>query len=198
MASPRPSVVGLLLAAGRSSRFRAATGRDKLVETIPLGQPYAGIPVIAVTASALRGAVSDVVAVIDADSARATSLVEALGCLALRCKSGGMGESIAKGVAARPNAAGWLVMLADMPFVKSATIKAIMKAMTPGTIVAPTYRGQRGHPVGFGSNFGPALTSLTGDEGARAILATTPPTLIETDDPGVLRDIDSPDDWKKP
>jgi molybdenum cofactor cytidylyltransferase len=196
MPSPRPPVVGLLLAAGRASRFRAATGRDKLTETIPLGQPYAGIPVIAAAASALRAAVDEVIVVVDSDNARAIGLAEALGCTAVRCKSGGIGESIALGVAARPDASGWVVAPADMPFVKTATIKAIIKAMSADAIVAPVHAGQRGHPVGFGKRFGPALMKLSGDEGARSIIAAIQPVLIETDDQGTLRDIDHPDDWK--
>jgi molybdenum cofactor cytidylyltransferase len=195
MASTRAPIIGLLLAAGRASRFRAATGRDKLAEPIPLGLPYAGIPVIAASASALRAAVDEVVAIVDQNNARAIGLIEALGCTALRCSSGGTGESIAMGVAARPDAAGWLVALADMPFIRTATIRAIAEALTRDTIVAPVHAGQRGHPVGFGRGHGPALMKLTGDEGARAILANAKPLLIETDDGGVLRDIDSPDDW---
>ena len=195
--SPRPPIVGLLLAAGQARRFRAATGRDKLVETIPLGLPYAGIPVIAAAASALRSAVSDVVAIVDANNARATGLVEALGCTALRAASGGTGESIALGVAARPDAAGWVVALADMPFIKTATIRTLVKAMSADAIVAPVHNGQRGHPVCFGKSYGPELIKLTGDEGARAILAAATPRLIEVDDPGTLRDIDSPEDWQK-
>jgi molybdenum cofactor cytidylyltransferase len=196
MASPRPPIIGLLLAAGRASRFRAATGRDKLAEPIPLGLPYAGIPVIAASASALRAAVDEVVVVVDEGNVRAIGLAEALGCTALRCSSGGTGESIALGVAARPNAAGWIVALADMPFIRSATIRAVAEALTRDSIVAPVHNGQRGHPVGFGRVHGPALMKLTGDDGARAIIAAAKPLLIETDDAGVLRDIDSPDDWK--
>ena len=107
-----------------------------------------------------------------------------------------MGESIALGVAARPDAAGWVIAPADMPFIKTATIKAIVKALAPDAIVAPVHAGSRGHPVAFGKNYGPELMKLTGDEGARAILAAAKPVLVESDDPGILRDIDSPEDWK--
>ncbi len=195
MEKKRP-LIGLLLAAGRASRFRAATGRDKLAESIPLGLPYAGIPVIAASFSALRAAVDEVVAVVAADNARAIGLVEALGGTALRCTSSGTGESIALGVAARPDARGWLVALADMPFIRTETIRAIGAALARSDLVAPVYRGRRGHPVGFGRVHGPRLATLTGDEGARAIFTGAKPLLIETDDAGVVTDIDSPEDWK--
>jgi len=195
-APSRPPIVGLLLAAGGSTRFRASTGRDKLAEPIPLGLPCAGIPVIAAALSALRPAVDEVVAVVDRDNRRAIGLIEALGCIPLPCASAGSGESIALGVAARPDAFGWLVALGDMPFIRTATIRAVAKALESANLVAPVYRGRRGHPVGFGRIHAPALFKLAGDEGARAVLAASQPLLIETDDPGVVRDIDSPEDWK--
>ncbi len=63
-------------------------------------------------------------------------------------------------------------------------------------MVAPVYRGQRGHPVGFAEVYGARLVTLDRRRGARAILASAKPLLIETDDAGVVTDIDSPDDWK--
>lgn len=196
MAKERPPIVGLLLAAGRASRFRAATGRDKLAEPIPLGLPYAGIPVIAAALSALRPAVDEVIAVVDQNNARAIGLVEALGATVLRCASGGTGESIALGVNARPDAGGWVVALADMPFIRSETIRTVAKALERSSLVAPSYKGQRGHPVGFGKAHRAVLTTLTGDEGARALFKEHQPLIIETDDAGTITDIDSPEDWK--
>jgi molybdenum cofactor cytidylyltransferase len=196
MVKTRPPIIGLLLAAGRASRFRAATGRDKLAEPIPIGLPYAGIPVIAAALSALRPAVDEVIAIVNQDNARAIGLVEALGARAIRCASAGTGESIALGVNARPDAGGWLVVLADMPFIRTETIRTVAKALERADLVAPTYRGQRGHPVGFGKTHGPVLATLTGDEGARMILKDAKPLLIETDDAGTVTDIDSPHDWK--
>jgi molybdenum cofactor cytidylyltransferase len=196
MAKQRPPIIGLLLAAGKASRFRAATGRDKLAEPIPLGLPYAGIPVIAAALSALRPAVDEVVAVVSETNTRAIGLVEALGATAIRCTSDGTGESIALGVNARPDAGGWLVALADMPFIRTETIRGIAKALDRSDLVAPVYKGQRGHPVGFGKVHGPALAGLTGDEGARMIFKTKEPLLIDTEDAGIVADIDHPEDWK--
>ncbi len=54
----------------------------------------------------------------------------------------------------------------------------------------------RGHPVGFARRHYAALAELTGDEGAKAILAEHRDRLqlIEVADAGVLRDIDTPAD----
>ena len=59
-------------------------------------------------------------------------------------------------------------------------------------LVAPTYDGRRGHPVGLGKRFCAQLLALDGDAGARDIIAAHQGdlVLIECDDPGVLQDID--------
>ncbi|MBI1991250.1 MAG: nucleotidyltransferase family protein, partial [Betaproteobacteria bacterium] len=112
----------------------------------------------------------------------------------------GMGASLAHGVAARRGADGWLIALADMPLIESATIAAIVHEIEAGRhLVAPTYQGQRGHPVGLGKRFGAQLLALDGDAGARDIIAAHPGelALIECDDPGVLQDIDRRADLAK-
>jgi molybdenum cofactor cytidylyltransferase len=58
----------------------------------------------------------------------------------------------------------------------------------------PFYQGQRGHPVGFGAEHGEALRGLDGDTGARALLAANRVARLDLDDPGILRDVDTPDD----
>jgi molybdenum cofactor cytidylyltransferase len=109
----------------------------------------------------------------------------------------GMGASLAHGVAQRRSAEGWIIALADMPQIKSATIVTIAHELEAGRVlVAPTYQGQRGHPVGFGKRFSAQLLALGGDAGARDIIAAHQDqlTLIECDDPGVLQDIDRRED----
>jgi len=62
----------------------------------------------------------------------------------------------------------------------------------PSVIAAPVYRGRRGHPVAFGRDYGPALMALSGDEGARRLLAgfAHQVILLPFEDSGVVRDID--------
>jgi molybdenum cofactor cytidylyltransferase len=108
-----------------------------------------------------------------------------------------MGTSLAAGVRAAAEADGWVIALADMPFVRPETIAKIVKAMEQGAaIAAPKTGGQRGHPVGFARAFFEALSSLKGDAGAREVLKRYPDRIVlcEVDDPGVLRDIDQPSD----
>jgi molybdenum cofactor cytidylyltransferase len=112
----------------------------------------------------------------------------------------GMGASLAHGVAQRRSADGWIIALADMPSIKAATIEAIARELQAGReLVAPAYKGRRGHPVGLGKRFSAQLLALGGDAGARDIIAAHKDdlVLIECDDPGVLQDIDRREDLTK-
>lgn len=109
----------------------------------------------------------------------------------------GMGGSLVAGVRAAAGAEGWLVALADMPWIGVETIRMLSQSLRRGaSMVAPAYRGRRGHPVGFATRWGAELCALGGDQGARSLLAAHPDQLVihETDDEGVLLDIDYPQD----
>ena len=60
----------------------------------------------------------------------------------------GMGYSIASGVGARPDAAGWLILPGDMPMIQPTTLQTMARELRHHTIVYAQHRGQRGHPVG--------------------------------------------------
>lgn len=180
------AVRGILLAAGQGRRF----GSNKLLH--PLGN---GVPLAVQAARTLRQALPGALVVVDA---RDGELIERLRedgvpVVLNHQATGGMGMSIASGVGASVEAAGWVIALADMPCLRVETIRAIAAAITaPNRISAPLYRGRRGHPVGFGSDYIWALTQLSADEGARHILAANRQflQLVTTDDQGVVTDID--------
>jgi molybdenum cofactor cytidylyltransferase len=192
------SVVGVLLAAGVGRRFDPSGARLKLLEPTPDG-PHAGTPIALAALRNLRAAIADVIVVVrPADSAAHKQLHELLSSEGAHLEvcaeaNAGMGHSLACGVRARSDAAGWVIALADMPAVSATTIAAVHDAIAQGhDAAAPMHRGQRGHPVGFGRAFREALLALTGDAGARSILGAHQPLLIEVDDPGCLLDIDTP------
>jgi len=110
----------------------------------------------------------------------------------------GLGASIAQGVRALPAGLdGVLVLLGDMPRLRAASAAAVLArfdTLADAAVVAPVYRGRRGHPVLFGAAHFAALRTLTGDRGARALLAGAAVTEVEVEDPGVLLDIDTPAD----
>ena len=103
----------------------------------------------------------------------------------------GMGYSISAGVALRADAGGWLVLPGDMPLVCAATLRAVAQALATHPIVYAQYKGRRGHPVGFSAELFSELIALSGDEGARRLIARYPAHGLEVDDPGVLIDIDT-------
>jgi molybdenum cofactor cytidylyltransferase len=106
-----------------------------------------------------------------------------------------MGASLGWGVRSSPVARAWLVVLADMPWIEPQTIARVGRALDGGArIAAPSWRTARGHPVGFAASFYAALSALSGDEGAKAILARHPVELVPVDDQGVVRDVDRPED----
>jgi molybdenum cofactor cytidylyltransferase len=109
----------------------------------------------------------------------------------------GMGQSLAWAIRATPLAKVWVVALADMPWIQVATTRRIVDALESGSVlVAASHQGVRGHPVGFSRRYYGELAALSGDEGAKAILRAHQweLQLIETDDAGVSRDIDTPAD----
>lgn len=106
----------------------------------------------------------------------------------------GMGDSIAAGVAARADAPGWLLLPADMPRVKPGTLQAVAQALHDHPVAFAQHQGRRGHPVGFSPELYSELVALTGDEGARRLVARYPSHAVEVDDPGVLIDIDTSED----
>lgn len=198
---PQRPVVGVLLAAGRGSRFDPAGTANKLLA--PLQD---GTPVAVQAARHLRQAVGNVVAVVPAAAThgaqvdRLAALLAEAGCQVLRCAEAtrGMGASLAAGVAARPDAGGWVIALADMPWIASDTIKQIAQALDAQHCVAPFHAGQRGHPIGFGADFFARLSMLDGDEGARRLIDPATLVRIEVDDAGILHDVDTPADLERP
>ncbi|MBE0149385.1 NTP transferase domain-containing protein [Serratia sp. PL7] len=107
--------------------------------------------------------------------------------------SGGLGESIAAGVAATANWDGWLIHLADMPFVSPQIFMQVAAALKQHSIVRPSFQHQPGHPVGFTAILRKQLCALHGDNGARELLRSHGEVyLLHLDQPGIVQDIDLP------
>ena len=182
--------VVIVLAAGLGSRFGGPLHKlaQPLGSASVLGQTIAHaiesrLPVIVVTTDKLVAEAArwvarrDLVVLPEVGSAGGGSL--------------GMGYSIAAGVAARPQAAGWLVLPGDMPLVLPSTLVAVAAALPQQPVVYAQYLGRRGHPVGCSAELYSELVQLRGDEGARRVSARYPSIGLELGDPGVLFDIDT-------
>jgi molybdenum cofactor cytidylyltransferase len=187
-----PPTTVIVLAAGVASRFIGAghklaqplddDGDVGAVLSVTLRNAIASrLPVLVVTTAELAPLARQQVAARD---------VMILPPLRIR----GMGDSIAAGVAARADSAGWLVLPGDMPRVRPTTLQQVAQALLTHAVAYAQYRGRRGHPVGFAAELFSELVSLTGDEGARRLVARYPAQAVEVDDPGVLIDIDTVQD----
>jgi len=111
----------------------------------------------------------------------------------------GMAHSLANAIH-KVDWAAAMVFLGDMPFVQSETVESILgkyefhKASSP--IVVPIKDGERGHPVLFHHDYFDEIQQLKGDRGARIVVSSHPDNVftVEVQDPGVIRDIDTPQD----
>ncbi len=164
--------VVIVLAAGRGERFIASGGTTHKLDTL-----LNGITVLNHTLAAVKS------------SGLPWHLVRPEG------GTGGMGESIALGVQATSEAAGWLILPGDLPLVQAATLGHVAQALTAQTIVMPRFQQHSGHPVGFGRRYFQALASLAGDVGAAALVRQARASgnvqdLPVTDD-GIMRDVDT-------
>ncbi|SDK36199.1 nucleotidyltransferase family protein [Pseudomonas indica] len=183
-----PQVIALVLAAGRSRRF----GSDKRAARLPDGQSL-----LAATLVLARRNFPEVAVVLRSDD-EAEALGVPSGVRVIRCTDAdlGMGHSLAAGVAvlAAERFRAMAVMLGDMPWIADASLRHLAESADVDRIVFPLHDGQRGHPVLFGRRYWQEMMTLTGDQGARRVLEDHEEAWfgLEVDDPGVLRDADTP------
>ena len=188
------NIVGLLLAAGSATRF----GSDKLQHALPHG-----VSISVQSARHLKSELGRVVAVVRPNSDQLISSLIAEGCEVVVCENAaeGMGASLACAARTAGEVDGYLIALADMPFLRRTTIAAVRDALAGGApLVAPYFRARRGHPVGLSHEFFHELVALRGDEGAKRLLAAHEQQMVKipVGDPGALRDIDRPEDLAPP
>jgi len=173
-------------ASGKSSRF-GSDKRQALIDGVPMLQRVvaqlqdAGVAVIVVGGLQDRAALRTVVNP-DPDRGMFSSIQI------------GLAEAVANGATVI------LVQPADMPFVRTETIRAVAdECVRIGRAVCPRYNAKRGHPLAFTADI------------ARQLLAIPPSTPLneafaaiglvrhelDVDDPGVLKDVDVPADLKE-
>jgi molybdenum cofactor cytidylyltransferase len=186
----RPLIAGILLAAGRSSRFG---GRQKLL------QPWQGEPLVRRAARGLIDSnLAPVVAVVSSDP----RFAEALANLPLTMVQNpepehGISQSIAIGVGALPAASeAVLIAVADQPYLSSDALGQLIRAFSPGRIVVPRYGNHRGNPPVFDRRFFPELLRLRGDRGGQVVIAAHPEAVSEVSLLATMGDdIDRPEQW---
>lgn len=195
MKNSLPQIDAILLAAGNSLRF----GGDKRLHAID------GRSMLQHTIAAIVGAVNSVTVVVKHSDRN--NLPKLLGnfftdsrirTLLLDYPEAGIGSNLAvavKSVSGKTD--GVLVMLADMPYVQSKTVHAIVDAFCSERIIVPVCmdsdgRQRNGHPVMFARCFFQELELLQGDTGARSVLQRNTESIIylSVSDDGIFRDVD--------
>jgi len=190
-------MIGILLAAGFSRRFGPS---NKLLQPMADSRPIA-----LASAENLMQAIPTCVAVVRPENTSLAALLQQAGLTVFACKENEqeMADSLSAAIRFSANfeAAnhGFVIALADMPYIQPATISMVANRVSNDSIIIPTYHGQRGHPVGFAARYRSELENLQGDEGARAIVKRYADAvcLLPCEDAGILADIDTPADLKR-
>lgn len=96
---------------------------------------------------------------------------------------------------------GLVVALVDHPLVRPDTVRRLVEAFaaTGPDVVRPVYRGRHGHPVVFARSTFAGLRAAPLDQGARAVVRSLGSAVldVETDDEGVVVDVDTPEDYAR-
>lgn len=158
----------LVLASGRGERFLASGGTTHKLQALLAGRTVLDHTLAAVKASGLPWHVEDQ-------------------------GHPGMGDAIAAAVRATATSAGWLILPADLPLVQPKTLCAVAEALARFEVVVPFHEGMQGHPVGFSQACRAALTALSGDKGAAAVVRAHALLTLAVDDLGCITDIDTVD-----
>jgi molybdenum cofactor cytidylyltransferase len=191
-------IAAVLLAAGSSSRFRAAGGGY----STKLAAPLAGKPLVRHAAEAALASLARPVVVVTGHD---RDVVEAsLAGLDIRFAHNpgyaeGLASSLQTGIAALPGSvAGALILLGDMPAVTPALIDRLIATFNerPDALAAaPIIDGRRGNPALLARALFPSIAALDGDEGARKLLDNAEPGRViglEITGIGAILDVDTP------
>jgi molybdenum cofactor cytidylyltransferase len=92
-----------------------------------------------------------------------------------------------------------LVTLVDVPLVSASAIRRLLArtAVSSAPILRAVHQGAHGHPVVFKREIFAALRAADPAEGAKALVRTAVVEDVETGDPGVLEDVDTPEDYER-
>jgi molybdenum cofactor cytidylyltransferase len=187
-----PRVAAIVLAAGRSTRM----GSNKLIADLE-GAPLLLRAVDAALASRARPVV--VVTGHESEKVRTALRGRPVSIVHNPDYEKGLSTSLRCGIAAlAADADAALVCLGDMPKIEAGLLERLMQAFNPvegRAICVPTWRGKRGNPVLWGRQFFPEMAALTGDVGAKHLMAEHPELVVEVpaEDDGVLADVDTPE-----
>lgn len=186
-------MAALVLAAGEASRMEAC----KVL--LPIG----GRPALEVAVERLGEAgIGDVVVVTGFHGERVAPLAASLGCRVEEnpAPERGMFSSVQCGLAALgADAAGAILLPADIPLVKPRTIRDLAERLEgEAGVVIPSFAGRTGHPAVFGKAHFGRILRWEGPGGLRGYFESLaePPQVLPVADQAVLMDMDTPPDYE--
>jgi molybdenum cofactor cytidylyltransferase len=162
-----------------------------------------GKPIVRWSAEALLPHVDDLVVVTGAGGPDVRAALEGLAVRFVENPNPevGQGSSIAVGAAALSRGTeAVIIALGDQPRVPSDVVPALLATWrrTGQAIVAPTYRGVQGTPVLFAAEVFSELSALTGDTGARGVIAAGRERVARVAfDHEMPPDVDTPEDFSR-
>lgn len=185
-------IAAVVLAAGRSSRMAP---RNKLLEHVE------GKPIVTRVADIARASGADPVIVVTGfEASRVTAALAGLKVTIMHNAAfeAGLSSSLRAGLDALPyDSDGALILLGDMPGIEVSVLDALIAVFTgPDAICVPVHQGQMGNPVLWGSSYFAEMMALTGDVGAKQLIARHLHRVIEVavGSPGIFADVDTPDE----
>ena len=187
-------VAAIVLAAGRSSRLAPANKLLELIDGAPIVRRVAGI--------ALASGAGPVIVVTGFDAARVANALHDLRVTIVHNATfeEGLSSSLRAGLSALPSDSdGTLILLGDMPATESSDLEALMAAFAAKdrqAICVPVRHGRRGNPVLWGAAYFAEMMSLSGDVGAKPLMArhTEHVTEVAAGSDGIFADVDTPSD----
>jgi molybdenum cofactor cytidylyltransferase len=188
----RPKIAAVVLAAGRSSRMAP---RNKLLELVDRK------PVITHVVNAALGSGADPVIVVTGFEAE--RIGEVLRDLKVKVVHNadyaqGLNTSLGAGLKAlTPNTDGAVILLGDMPQIQSGDLNALIAALKDRESICVLVRsGRRGNPVLWGARYFPEMMQISGDVGAKPLMAKYLEHVVEVpiNSDSIFADIDTPSD----
>lgn len=191
MTAPAERVAAVILAAGESRRY----GGLKLLATLE------GKPLLQhVLDAANRSTLDDVVLVVGHSADEVLAAVRLDRARAVRNESYAEGQStsLRAGLRAVGEADAAVVLLGDQPRVTPTLLDALVarQRASGSAAVVSSWRGRRSPPTLLHRDLWPAVETLSGDVGAREVLAGRDDVeVLEVDERlGSLEDVDRPED----
>ena len=196
----------VLLAAGSAERY----GHDKRLAAVTVAtasdksHAVAAEPMLLASIRTVRASGMPFIVVLRSGDLQWEQELDAMGVDWTTCPEAhkGMGYSLAAGVHATQHWDGWLIAMADMPFIHPATFQTLAESLNQHDRVRPVFvcpesgKLRGGHPLAFGKSCAFALMQCAGDEDAITALLSPPNKVhdIICADSGIIRDVDLPGD----